>query len=251
MWLQYGDKGPKVKELQKLLNNNKYFHPKKKIVVDGKFGSLTAGLVQRTKYFLGYVKDDIHPVAGDHLLGILTNKITLSAEEKQRRAVRLKQYEERQKQATEQDRRRIRALGIIKEELGTMEAPINSNHIKYTTWWGWGPCAYCVIGISWAWVKAGSKAFVRGSRWASTDVMLNDAKMGHNGIHLTHDPDPGDPGVIDFDGHANPDHAITFIKDNRNGTCQTYEFNTTKNGIGGVWNQNRQYKNCWWFEVEK
>ena len=34
-------------------------------------------------------------------------------------------------------------------------------------------------------------------------------------------PDPGCPGVIDFDGHCDPDHAITFVRDNGDGTCET------------------------------
>ena len=126
----------------------------------------------------------------------------------------------------------------------------NSNHIKYNTWWGWGPVPYCVIGISWAWVKAGSKAFVKGSRWAGCREMLADAKAGGHGIHLTHDPDPGCPGVVDLNGDASPDHAITFVKNNGNGTCTTVEFNTQKGYIGGVWNSVRPLRSCWWFEVE-
>ena len=57
---------------------------------------------------------------------------------------------------------RLRALAIIKGELGTMEAGGHCNVIKYNAWWGWGAVAYCVIGIAWAWVKAGSKAFKQG-----------------------------------------------------------------------------------------
>ena len=80
---------------------------------------------------------------------------------------------------------RKKALAVIKGELGTMEAGGHSNVIKYNTWWGWGAVAYCVIGISWAWVKAGSTSFKRGVRWAGTDLMLADAKAGRNGLHLT------------------------------------------------------------------
>ncbi len=56
--------------------------------------------------------------------------------------------------------------------------------------------------------------------------MLADAKAGRNGLHLTSDPQPGCPGVIDFDGHSDPDHAITFVRGNGDGTCETIEFNT-------------------------
>jgi hypothetical protein len=144
----------------------------------------------------------------------------------------------------------LRALAIIKGEIGTREQ--GENVIRHTKWWGWGAVAYCVIGVSWSRVKAGSTAFKKGVRWAGCQWMLADAKAGGHGIHLTNDPDPGCPGVIDFDGHSDPDHGITFVKDNGNGTCETYEFNTSKDGtyIEGIWKKDRPLRNCWWFEVE-
>jgi len=148
---------------------------------------------------------------------------------------------------------RLKALATIKAEIGTMERGGNTNHVKYNDWWAWGAVPYCVIGVSWAWVKAGSKAFARGVRWAGCDMLLADARAGRNGVHLTSDPDPGCPGVIDFSGKTVPDHCITFVHDNGNGTCETYEFNTSKDGtyIEGVWNKTRPLRNCWWFEVER
>ena len=133
-----------------------------------------------------------------------------------------------------------------------MEAGGHSNVIKYNTWWGWGAVAYCVIGIAWAWIKAGATAFARGSRWANTDAMLADAKAGRNGLHLTNDPNPGCPGVIDFDGHSDPDHAITFVRrQRRRHLPRRIEFNTTgPNGMEGVWRKDRPLRHCWWFEVE-
>ena len=130
-------------------------------------------------------------------------------------------------------------------------APSHSNVIKYTRWWGWGAVAYCVIGIAWAWIKAGSTAFERGSRWANTDAMLADAKAGRNGLHLTTTRCPGCPGVIDFDGHSDPDHAITCIRVDGDEVV-TDEFNTTKDGtsIEGVWEKRRPLRNTWWFAVE-
>jgi len=251
-FLKYGDKGPRVKELQKLLNSNRYRKPKRLLAVDGEFGPRTAAAVQGTKFWCGYKKEDIKPIAGEFLLNILTNKIPLPPDNAQKRSERLQNVLDNQKAQTEIDKMRLRALGIIKDELGEMERPNHSNKIKYTDWWGWGPCAYCVIGVSWAWVKAGSKSFVKGQRWANTDAMLEDAQDGKNGLHLTSEPDPGCPGVIDFEGHSNPDHCITFVKDNGNGTCETYEFNTTKDGtnIEGVWTKDRPLNQCWFFEVE-
>ena len=146
---------------------------------------------------------------------------------------------------------RLRALAIIKGEVGTREQPMNSNVIKYTKWWGWGAVAYCVIGISWAWCKAGSTAFKRGVRWANTDVMLADAKAARYGLHLIEEPLPGSPGVIDFDGHSDPDHGITCVRVEGDEVV-TAEFNTTEDGtsVEGVWEKRRALRECWWFAVE-
>jgi hypothetical protein len=251
-FLKYGDSGPRVKALQKLLNDNKYRKPRELLEPDGQLGPLTAAAINGTKYWMGYLKEDIKPIAGDTLLNYLTNKVPLSDACKAKRAHRLQKAQENKAKQTEVDKMRLRALAIIKGELGTLEQPNNSNHIKYNTFWGWGPVAYCVIGCSWAWLKAGSTAFVKGSRWAGCREMLADAKAGNHGIHLTHEPDPGCPGVIDFNGDASPDHCITFVKDNGNGTCTTYEFNTTKTNtyIQGVFNKTRLLRDCWWVCVE-
>ena len=137
---------------------------------------------------MGYPPDALDPdardqVAGQLLIDLLIGKRKLPlayrpaasrAWPRSRRAARSR--------TAGKTKMRLRALAIVKGELGTMEAGGHSNVIKYTAWWGWGPCAYCVIGIAWAWIKAGSEAFIKGVRWANTDAMLADAKAGRNGI---------------------------------------------------------------------
>jgi len=251
-YMRYGDKGPRVRSLQKLLNASPFHRLRKMLNVDGEFGPLTAAAVQRMKYWLGYPKEDIEPIAGDMLIGFLTRKVALPQDYRDRRNLRIEKRDKEKDAQTEMDRMRLRVLARIKGELGTLEQPNNSNHIKYNTWWGWGPVPYCMIGVTWAWVMEHSKAFVRGSRWAGCREMLADAKAGGHGVHLTHDPDPGCPGVVDLDGDCSPDHAITFVRDNGDGTATTYEFNTSKTGtyIQGVFNKTRLLRSCWWFEVE-
>ena len=251
--LTYGDRGERVKTLQRLINDNPFFKPRRKLLVDGDMRTLTCGAVQQAKYRLGYPKASIKPVAGQPVFDYLSGKRKLPDAYRARRKARLAEQKEKEKAQSAQTKMRLKALAAIKGELGTMEAGGHSNVIKYNTWWRWGAVAYCVIGIAWAWVThAGSTAFARGSRWAGTDLMLSDAKASRNGLHLTSDPDPGCPGVIDFDGHSDPDHGITFVKDNGDGTCETYEFNTSgSNGMEGVWKKDRPLRNCWWFEVER
>jgi hypothetical protein len=249
-YLKYGSTGPKVKELQKLLNHNNYRKVYRLLDVDGEFGPLTAGAVNGTKYWMGYPKDEIQPIAGDKLFGFLQNTTQLPDAYKAKRVHRLQKAKDNAGKQDSTDKMRLRAFEVIKGEIGTLERPNHSNNIEYNDYWGWGNVAYCVIGVSWAWIKVGSTAFKKGSRWAGCMQMLADAKNGNNGIHLTNEPKPGCPGVVDLYGDANPDHCITFAKDNGDGTCATVEFNTSQNGVEGVWNSRRLMKDCWWIDVE-
>src|SRR5664280_1461547 len=73
-----------------------------------------------------------------------------------------------------------------------------------------------------------------------TDAVRGDARAGRNGRHLLDEPLPGSPGVIDFDGHSDPDHGITCIRVEGDEVV-TGEFKTTKDGtsIEGVWEKRR------------
>jgi peptidoglycan hydrolase-like protein with peptidoglycan-binding domain len=260
-FLTYGDKGERVKRLQRALNRSPYFKPKPQLVVDGELGPRTCAVIQDAKYRMGYAAGDIDPdvkdqVAGGFLFDLLEGKRELPERYVARRKARLKKIRAKNRLLSRQARMRRAALKVIKGEIGTLEQPsgANTNRIRYNTWWGWGAVEYCVIGLSWAWVKVGSVAFKRGSRWANTDVMLTDAKAGRNGLHLTSAPKAGCPGVIDWEGHSDPDHAITFVrwKDAAKRIAVTAEFNTRDNrGLAGVWMKERPAAQCWWFEVEK
>jgi peptidoglycan hydrolase-like protein with peptidoglycan-binding domain len=253
-YLRYGDKGEGVKRVQRLVNRNPFYKPRRKLRVDGHWGPLTSGGVQNCKKYAGYAGNDIKPIAGGAFIAYMSGTKPLTERMKKRRAARLEARKEREKTMSGKRGLRLRALKIIKGEIGTMER--GENVIKYNSWWGWGAVAYCVIGISWAWVQAGSKAFQRGKFWANTDAMLNDAQAGRNGLHLTESPSKGCPGVIDFEGHSNPDHAITFIRYqyfSGKRYVLTAEFNTTKDGtsIEGVWMKLRPANQCWWFVPQK
>jgi hypothetical protein len=238
--------GPDVRRLQTLLKAAGVSPGP----IDGDFGPRTAAACNHYKWRIGYAAGNCHPVAGGLVVEFLTGKRKPSAKMRLRAARRRRQEQQEHKPKTKRAKMRLRALAIVKGEIGTREQV--ENVIKYNKWWGWGAVAYCVIGISWSWVKAGSKAFKRGSRWANTDAMLADAKAGRNGLHLLSKPLPGSPGVIDFDGHSDPDHGITCIRVDGDDVI-TGEFNTTKNGtsIEGVWNKRRALRNCWWFAVER
>ena len=118
--------------------------------LDGEFGPRTAAACNHYKWRIGYPPGSCHPVAGGLLIEYLAGKRQPTARMRLRAAARRRK--ERQEHATQGKRRamRLRALAIIKGEIGTKEQ--GENVIKYSRWWGWGAVAYCVIGISWAWI---------------------------------------------------------------------------------------------------
>lgn len=151
---------------------------------------------------------------------------------------------------------RVRALELAKKDVGLTEDPPNSNRIKYTEWWGWGPVAYCVIACSYWYAKAGSTAIRRKLYWAGTDNLLADAKARRHNVHLVADPKPGDIMLIDFEGRVDPDHAGLVEKVGA-ATVQTIEGNTQSSDAGnqaeggGVWRKTRPRYNCWFVRVER
>jgi peptidoglycan hydrolase-like protein with peptidoglycan-binding domain len=248
--LGYGDKGPRVMELQSLLNDNDYFRPMRRLVIDGEFGCLTASAVQQVKYWLGYAKDDIEPVAGEPLFDYLGETRPLPGAYRARRKAR------QEKARTEARKKplRLKALSLAEQDVGLVEG--TGNRIKYNDWW----CAprpndrgaYCVRAGSYWYAKAGSTAVVRGSRWENTDALLEDAKRGRNGVHLTSDPHAGDGFVIDWDGHADPDHYGVFIAPASDGQVRTVEANATlASGAQGVGYHKRPAAQCWFIVFER
>jgi len=203
--LVYGDTGDAVKRLQRLLNRNRFHTFKTALVVDGQFGPRTGSRVQDVKYWAGYAKDTMRPVAGEHLLGLLgyPDLVRLSPEEKARRQKRLVKAREQAKKVP----LRKHILAAAREDVGLLEGP--NNRIKFNDWWCDGRNdggAYCVrAGSYWA-LKGGCPHVKKGYRWQNTDHLLEDAKHGRNGVHLTSDPQAGNGFVIDWTGHSDPDH---------------------------------------------
>ena len=253
IWLKHGDTGPQVKELQRLLNDNRYRKPRRLLEVDGIMGPLTCAAVQSQKFWLGYPKEDIEPVAGELLFALLANKKPLTDDYLQRREARLQNVRDNVGKQVDADKLRVRALACAKADVGRLEAP--NNAIVFNTWWcrgGNDGGAYCVRAGSYWYAKAGSKAVARGSRWENTDVMLADAKAGRNGLHLTDEPEPGNGFVIDFSGRSDPDHFGLFVSDQGGGQFRSVEANATlASGRQGVGYHTREYRHCWFIVVER
>jgi hypothetical protein len=73
-------------------------------------------------------------------------------------------------------------------------------------WYGIiGP--WCAMGATRAYVEAGSKAFVRGTRYAYVPYIVRDAAAGENGLTRTFAPRPGDLVCFDWLGDGLFDHV--------------------------------------------
>jgi hypothetical protein len=173
--------GEDVRELQQALNRNHYgdFLAGE---VDGVFGLYTAQAVHRAKYWLGYAEPN--QTAGELLLKYLHRSIELSDAMLARRKARLA--------AKAAEPLRLKALARMRDFVGIHGLP---NEI--TRWWGW-PAPWCAMTVSRAYVEAGSDAFRRGVRWANVGQIVSNARLGHYGLSMTRNPQPGDLVVFNW-----------------------------------------------------
>ena len=77
--LEYGSRGARVKELQRLLNVNPFYKPARKLVIDGDMRTLTCAAVQQAKHRLGYPAENVTPVAGQALFDYLAKNKPMPA----------------------------------------------------------------------------------------------------------------------------------------------------------------------------
>lgn len=100
-----------------------------------------------------------------------------------------------------------KALNWLRPHIGDTEDPPRSNRVSWASiWYGLiGP--WCAMGASRAFVEAGSKAFVRGGRYASVTNIIQDAIAGRNGLLRTFTPKQGNLWCVDWEGNGIFDHV--------------------------------------------
>jgi len=249
-YVDYGDKGEKVKVVQRAINANT-FHPlKARLAVDGQAGARTMSAIHSLKYWMGYAKGTIDPhlkdqVAGQNFLDLIKREKPLPPAYRAARNRRVAAA----KAAAAKVPLSKKALSLATDDLGLHEQ--TNNHIKYNEWWTGGHndgAPYCVRADSYWYHFAGSKVISPSAgRFQGTDYLLYCAKAGSNGVHLTTDPDAGDIMLIDFNGHADPDHAGLHVSGEK-----TLEANATDaQGREGVDYHVRPWRNCWFIVVEE
>lgn len=208
--------GDDVAKIQRALNAKGYGP----ILTDGDYGPITAHHVKKAKYALGYPRRQINENAGQRLYDFLTGAKNLPA----LYALRAKR---RAKRIAKTETMAERAFANLERKIGTKENPPDSNRCWASIWYGLiGP--WCAMCVTWAYVLAGSKAFLRAVRYAYVPYILADAIALRNGLSITHEPKKGDPCLFDWNNDKLPDHVELFEKwiDRAKGIFQTVGGNT-------------------------
>lgn len=167
---------------------------------DGVWGAESARAAGQAHWFLGFPPALARAQTyGETLDNVLTRWLadkTLAADYQKRRDIRLKAVTLGTK-----------ALDFLRAKVGETEKPAGSNKVEWaSTWYGiTGP--WCAMGATRAYVAAGSKAFIRGARYAYVPYIVHDAIAGENGLMRTFDPKPGDLWCVDWEGNGIFDHV--------------------------------------------
>jgi len=127
-------------------------------------------------------------------------------------------------------------LKKAQSQLGIKESPANSNHCKYTDWYGMvGP--WCAMFVTWC-DQTGerpTKSFVRGSRYSYVPYIVSDARLGKYGLSITSSPKAGDLVCYDWDRNGEYDHIGVFENWTSGRVFEAIEGNTAldNNSNGG------------------
>jgi hypothetical protein len=186
---------------------------------DGIFGEGMARACIRAKYWLGYSTASMLPIYGDALDGYLTGRKSLGPIMQIRRSRRLA--------ALKEVPLRVKALNLARTKLGVKESPAGSNKVEFSAWYGLvGP--WCAMFTTWAYVQAGSKAHVRGSKYAYVPFIVADARAGRNSLSVVSylDAKPGDLVCFNWDGDWDADHVGLLEEKIGGGDFESIEGNT-------------------------
>lgn len=117
-----------------------------------------------------------------------------------------------------------RAIG----EVGYVEGA--NNHSKYGEWYGADHQPWCAMFVTWAFVPAGSAAFVKGHRYAYCPYLYADAQAHRYGLQLVSSPIPGDVVLYDF-GAGEWQH-VGIVRSGSSSSWRAIEGNTSSGSSG-------------------
>lgn len=129
-------------------------------------------------------------------------------------------------------------LAKANAEVGNKEHPAQSNRTKYGEWYGMNGVPWCAIFCTWCDQLSGkpSKTFARSVRYSYVPELVNDARLGRNGLALTSHPRPGDLVCYDWGRDGEYDHmGLVYSTPDHNDNFTAIEGNTstTNNSNGG------------------
>ena len=203
-----------VTSAQKVLKNVGYYNGK----VDGIYGQQTAAATKAAKWDLGYAEKNINGTFDDVLLDFLLENKKPTLLMKRRATIR-------HNKSTLGDK----ALDVATRYIGMSEDPAGSNRVMFSEWYGMiGP--WCAMFVTFCFVKAGSKAFVKGSKYAYCPYVLADAKASRNGLRIipTTSARTGDIVLFDWNKDGTADHiGIVNVAPNKRKTFTSVEGNTS------------------------
>lgn len=196
-------RGADVLRAQTILRSKGYFVGP----LDSIFGEITGRACSQAKFQLGYAEKNIKPSWDKDLEAFLTGARRKTPAMAVRASQRIKK-----KTLGEQ------ALAIAKQYVGVKENPPGSNRVMFSDWYGViGP--WCAMFVSYCFVKAGSRSFSRGHRWAYCPFMLDDARHSRNGLTVVSsiDAKTGDIVLYSWNHNGVADHVGIVITPPRGG----------------------------------
>lgn len=207
-------KGVDVASAQTILKNLTYYNGK----MDGIYGQETAAATKAAKWDLGYAEKNVTSVFDDALLNFLIDlkKPTLLM----RRRASIRHHK-----STVGDK----ALAEASKYIGVSEEPAGSNKVMFSEWYGMtGP--WCAMFVTYCFVQAKSKSFIKGSKYAYCPYVLADAKASRNGLRVIPKADAraGDIVLFDWNKDGVADHiGIVNVAPNKRKTFTSVEGNTS------------------------
>lgn len=185
-------KGSDVLSAQKMLKRAGYY----KSTLDSLYGPLSASATKAYKWDIGYAESDINGAFDDTVSAYLDGK-------KPSILMRRRAKERAKKQTLGET-----ALDVAGRFIGMSEQPPGSNIVVFSNWYGMrGP--WCAMFVTYCFVQAKSKAFIKGKKYAYCPYILSDARGQHNNLRIvsTADAAAGDIVLFDWDGDGVADHV--------------------------------------------
>ena len=208
-------KGAEVTAAQSLLKDLGYYSGK----MDAVYGEQTAAATKAAKWDLGYAQKNINSTFDQTLVMFLLGNKNPTLLMKRRAGIR-------HNKSTVGDK----ALHVASGYIGVREQPAGSNKVMFSEWYGMtGP--WCLMFLTYCFVKAGSKSFIKGSKYAYCPYLLTDAKASRNGLRVIPKTDvrTGDIVLFDWNHDGTADHVGIVAKPpaKKKATFTTIEGNTS------------------------